>query len=322
MRLISFFATGFAFLTIGGNAIAQNEWPTQPIEFVCATSPGSGGANGCLLMSELVGEELGVPIEILFKPAGAGNEAGSYYAEKPADGYTWAQSSTSFAGYMNLPTFKPDHDLFKVALEVEKFIYVIAVNADSPYESWEDLVTAMKDADEPIAVAANKPGSAHHLHLVRLFEAAGVPFTYVPYNGAGGAMRDVLGGHVDVAIGPSGIWLPHVESGDARFLLLINEERVDREGLTDLPIPSEFGIDYDIIHQVQGVFTKPDTDPAINKKIYEAYLAATKTDRYKEYLAQNPHVVPILSGDVEANNERFTEMLEVMKKALEDAGLI
>lgn len=77
-------------------------------------------------------------------------------------------------------------------------------------------------------------------------------------------MRDTLGGHVDVAIGPPGIWLPHVESGDARFLLLINEDHVDREGLSGLPIPSDFGIDYEMIHQIQGIFTETGTPPEVN----------------------------------------------------------
>ena len=322
MRGITLFAAGAAALSMTTTAGAQDAWPEKPIELVCATSAGSGAANWCLLMSELVGEELGVPIEVLFKPAGAGNEAATYVSEKEPDGYTWLQRNTSYGGYMNLPTFRPDPQQFEVPVEVEKFLYVVAVNADSPYETWEDLATAMKEADQPISVAANKPGSAHHLHLVKLFEAADLPWTYVPYDGAGGAMRDTLGGHLDVAIGPPGIWMPHVESGDARFLLLINEESTDREGLSDLPIPSDFGMDYEMIHQIQGVFTVDGTPDAVNDKIGEAFKAATESDRYKEYLEQNQHVVPAFSADIEANTQRFRTLLDTMRAALQEAGLI
>ncbi len=322
MRLKSLIAAGFAAIALSAPAQAQSTWPEKPIEFVCATSAGSGAANWCLLMSELVGEQLGVPIEVLFKPAGAGNEGASYVDERPADGYTWLQRNTSYGGYMNLPTFRPDPMNFEVPVEVEKFLYVVAVNADSPYQTWEDLAAAMKAADQPIAVAANKPGSAHHLHLVKLFAAADLPWTYVPYDGAGGAMRDTLGGHVDVAIGPPGIWQPHVDSGAARFLLLINEEQVDRPGLSELKIPSDFGIDYKMIHQVQGVFTKVGTPTEVNDKIAEAFRAATETDRYAEYLEQNQHVVKNFSADLEANTERFRDLLETMKVSLKEAGLL
>lgn len=320
MRLWKIAAAGAVLMA--ASAPAHAEWPEKPIEMLCATSAGSGAANWCLLMAELVGDELGQPIEVLFKPAGAGNEAATYVAERPADGYTWLQRNSSYGGYMNLPTFRPDPSLFDVPVEVEKFLYVVAVNKDAPYNTWDELVEGMKNAPEPIPVAANKPGSAHHLHLVRLFDAAGVPWKYVPYNGSGGAMRDTLGGHVDVAIGPPGIWLPHVKNGDARFLMLINEEKVDREGLTDLPIPSDYGLDYKIIHQIQGVFTKEGTPEEVNDKIAEAFAAAVESDAYKEYLASQVHVVPQFSGDHKANTERFDELRGVMENALTEAGLL
>jgi putative tricarboxylic transport membrane protein len=322
MRLTSLIIAGAAAITLSGPAAAQDDWPSEPIEFVCATSAGSGAANWCLLMAELVGEELGTPINVLFRPAGAGNEGASYVAERPADGYTWLQRNTSYGGYMNLPTFRPDPADFEVAVEVEKFLYVLAVGADTPYQTWEDFAQAMRDANEPIAVAANKPGSAHHLHLVKLFEAAGLEWSYVPYDGAGGAMRDTLGGHVEAAIGPPGIWQPHVDSGAARFLLLINEEHVDRPGLSDLPIPSDFGIEYEMIHQVQGIFTKTDTPDEVNDRIAEAVYNATQTERYAEYLEANQHVVEAYSADKDANTARFRSLLDTMKTALEDAGLI
>ena len=321
MRFLKIAALGAA-LVAGATTAAKAEWPEQPIELVCATSAGSGAANWCLLMAELVGAELGQPIDVLFKPSGAGNEAAQYLSDKPADGYTWLQRNTSYGGYMNLPTFRPDPMGFEVPVEVEKFLYVVAVNGDTPYQNWEEFIEAMKAADEPIPVAANKPGSAHHLHLVKLFEAAGVDWQYVPYDGAGGAMRDTIGGHVPAAIGPPGIWMPHVESGAARFLLLINEEHVDRPGLAGLPIPADFGMDYEMIHQIQGVFTKEGTPAEVNDRIASAFEAVTKSAAYNEYIEQNVHVVPSFSGDIEANTARFRKLLETMKSALTNAGLI
>ncbi len=313
---------GVAATMLAMAGVAKAEFPDKPIEFLCATSAGSGAANWCLLMAELAGEQLGQPVEVMFKPAGAGNEAATYLDERPADGYTWLQMNTSYGGYMSLPTFRPNPDDFEVAVEVEKFLFVLAIKADSPYQTFQDLLDAMKTDGKSISFAANKPGSAHHLHLVKLFDAAGVDWKYVPYDGAGGAMRDTLGGHVDVAIGPPGIWEPHVKSGAARYLLLINEAKLDREGLSDLPIPADFGLDYEITHQKQGVFLKKGTPPEVVEKISSAVKAALETDKYKEYLAQNVHVVPDFSDDIEANDKRFEQVREEMKTTLEKAGLL
>lgn len=322
MRHLKMAALALALLAGVASAPARAEFPEQPIEFLCATSAGSGAANWCLLVAELAGENLGQPVEVLFKPAGAGNEAATYVDQRPADGYTWLQRNTSYAGYMNLPTFRPDPDNFEVIADVEKFVYVLGLKADKPWQSFEELIADMKARPGEISVGGNKPGSAHHLHLVKLFEAAGVEWNFVPYDGAGDALRDALGGHVDVAIGPPGIWQSHVDSGDARYLLLINEEPLDRPGIADLPIPSDFGLDYDMTHQVQGVFLKKGTPPEVVERIQEALRSVIDHPRYQEYLENNTHVVPQFDDDVEAATKRFTDERDTMAETLRAAGLL
>ena len=313
-----------ALVSSFGQVMAQgaDNWPAHPIEFVCATSAGSGAANWCLLMAETMGAELGQPVEVLFKPGGAGNEGASYVDERPADGYTWLQRNTSYAGYMSLPTFRPDPMDFEVVADVEKFLFVVAVSADSKYKTFEDLIADMKARPGQVTVAANKPGSAHHLHLDKLFRAFGAQWSYVPYDGAGGAMKDTLGGHVDAAIGPPGIWQPHVDAGKARYLLLINEEHVKQTGLENVRIPSDLGVSYPITHQVQGIFLKKGTPPEVEAKVSEAVKKAVNSERYKDYLSKNSHVVPALNLDKEAATKAFHEERKTMGDTLRAAGLL
>ena len=158
MRLLSIIAAASAAaVAFTGTVFAQEKWPEKPIEMLCATSAGSGAANWCLLMSELMSEQLGAPVEVLFKPAGAGNEAATYVDERPADGYTWLQRNTSYGGYMNLPTFRPDPANFEVPVEVEKFLYVVAVNAASPYKTWEDLVARRSSRFRSLPTSRDQP---------------------------------------------------------------------------------------------------------------------------------------------------------------------
>jgi tripartite-type tricarboxylate transporter receptor subunit TctC len=322
MRHRTSVALGLAVLVGAAAGPAKAEFPERPIEFLCATSAGSGAANWCLLVGELTSENLGQPVEVLFRPAGAGNEAATYVDQRPADGYTWLQRNTSYAGYMNLPTFRPDPDNFEVVAEVEKFVYVLGTRSDKPWQTFEELIEDMRERPGAISVGGNKPGSAHHLHLVKLFEAAGVDWNFVPYDGAGEALRDALGGHVDIAIGPPGIWQSHVDSGDARYLILINEEPIDRPGLAELPIPSDFGLDYEMIHQVQGVFLKTGTPEDVVERVQEAFRSVVEHPRYQEYLQNNTHVVPQFDDDVEAATERFRLERDTMGETLRGAGLL
>jgi tripartite-type tricarboxylate transporter receptor subunit TctC len=325
MKLTNLAAAGaLSFISSLGFAWAQgaDNWPDRPIEFVCATNAGSGAANWCLLMGETVGAELGKPVQVLFKPGSAGNEGASYVAERPADGYTWLQRNTSYAGYMSLPTFRPNPDDFEVIADIEKFLFVVAVSADSKYKTIEDLIADMKARPGQVTVGANKPGSAHHLHLDKLFRALGVQWSYVPYDGAGDAMKDALGGHVDVAIGPPGIWQPHVDAGKARYLLMINEERVQRKGLEDVRVPKEIGADYPITHQIQGVFVKKGTPPEIEEKIVAAIRKAVESPRYKDYLEKNTHVVPAFNVNKEEATKGFHDERKTMGDTLRAAGLL
>jgi len=304
-----------------GQAQAQ-AWPAHPIEFVCATSAGSGAANWCQLFAELTGNALGKPVKVLFKGGGNGNEAAEYVATRPADGYTWLQRNTSYAGYMNLPTFKPDPNDFVNVVNVEKFIYILAVPGNSKYKTFDDLLQDMRAHPGKIGFAGNKIGSAHHIHLIKLFDAFGVDGNMVPYQGAGGAMKDTLGGHVPVGLGPPGIWLPHVKSGKARFLLLLNEEHVDRTGLKGLKIPKDYGKDYKFSHQTQGMFVKRGAPAEVQNKIVAAFKAAVETDKYKDYVKRNPHVIPVFDGDAAANTREFHQLREATGRFLRKSGLI
>lgn len=294
-------------------------FPERPIEMVCATGPSSGAAIWCRLMSQIVGEELGQPIEVLYKGGGGGNTAAEYVANKPADGHTWLHRNTSYAGYMNMPTFKPDPNQFEVVVQMTKFLYAIGVPQDSKYQTFQDLIDDMKANPGEISVAANKPGSAHHRHLINLFKAYDVQWNYVPYKGSGGAMKDVLGGHVPVGIMPTGIWMPQVEAEKGRTLVLLNEEKYP--GI-DAPIPKDFGQDYAFTHQVQGFFVKSDTPDDVRQAIAAAFEKASKSQAYQDYIANTVGAIDVFSADGPTLTKEFHEAREETGEFLRQAGLI
>jgi len=51
-----------------------------------------------------------------------------------------------------------------------------------------------------------------------LLKSAGVQIKHVPYKGIGEVPPALLGGHIEVGIGPASAWLPFVNSGDVRAL--------------------------------------------------------------------------------------------------------
>ncbi len=298
---------------------AMAAWPEKPIEMVCATSPKSGAAHWCRLMSTIISKELGTRVDVLFEGGGGGNTAAEIVANKPADGYTWLHRNTSYAGYMNMPTFKPDPSQFEVVVNMTKFLYVMGVPADSKYKTFEDVIADMKANPGKISVAGNKPGSAHHRHLINVFNAFDVKWNYVPYKGSGAAMRDVLGGHVPIGIVPTGIWLPQVKGGKGRSLLLLNESPYP--GI-DAPIPKDLGKDYQFTHQVQGFFVKKDTPDDVKDKIAAAFENASKSQEYQDYLKNTVGALNVFSTDRPKLTKEFHDARMETGEFLRKAGLI
>ena len=298
---------------------AAAKWPNKPVELVCATSPKSGAAVYCRLIAGIMSKQLGERVVPLFKGGGGGNTAAAYVAKKPTDGYTFLHRNTSYAGYMNMPTFKPDPNMFEVVVHFVKFIFVIGTRADSKYKTFKALIKDMKANPGKISVAANKPGSAHHQHLLNVFKAYNVKWNYVPYKGSGRAMKDVLGGHVPVGIVPTAIWTPHVKSGKARTLLVLNEKRYPG---VDAPTPAELGVNYDIKHQVQGFFLKKGVPEDVKKQIRKAFKNAAESKEYKSWIKKTVGAINVFNTDGPALTKHFHQIRMETGAFLKEHGLI
>ncbi len=301
---------------------AQEDYPSQPVELVCSTSPGSTAAQWCQLMAQVLSQEdkLGVPVNVTYKGAGSGNEAAVYTTGRDADGYTILHANASWSGYMNLPTFERKPEDFEFLARIEKFIYALGTHADNPYQSFEDVVAAAKEAPGSIAVAGNKIGSIHHKHILSVFKAAGAEVVHIPYEGSGDAVRDVLGQHVPVALGSIGQFQSHVQAGTIRPLVVLNEARVP--AMPDVPTPAELGYTYPISHQWQGIFLKSGTPEPVKAKIREALTAVMASPEYAAYLETSPHVEKNFETDPAVLKQSFDAELKDTRAFMEENGLL
>lgn len=289
-----------------------DEYPNQPIELICSTSPGSGAAVWCQMMANEMAKEycLGVPINVSFKSGGSNHEPAVYTVGKPADGYTLLHISGSWPGYFNLPHFTVSFDDFEFVARIEQTLYAIGVHEDSPFQTFQEVLDYAKKHPGELVMGSNKVGSLHHRHHERLMTAAGVDIRFVPYEGTGAVVKDIIGEHLPIGMAQPGKWLSHVEAGNARVLLLLNEERLDHPLFKDVPTPMEVGLDYDFPHQWQGFLVKKGTPDSVIDKIAACGEKAVKSTAYEQYMANNPHVIPNFSADRKALAEQFRKDLK------------
>lgn len=316
-----------AVAAYSGTATAQQTFPSEPIELVCTTKPGSGAAAWCQMMAgELQKKEnLGVPVNVTFKSGGSNHEPVVYVAGKPADGYTLLHVSGSFYGYFNLPHFTKSYDDFQLIAKVERHLYGVAVRCDNPegIKSWQDLVDYAKKNPNALVMGSNKIGSIHHRHHVALYNAAGIQVRFVPYQGTGDVVKDVVGNHLKVGFAQPSLWNPHIDAGTICPLALLNEERLSGDkNWKDVPTIKELGVNYKIPHQWQGFMVKRGTPPDRIKKLVDAMQKVVQSDAYKAYVAKRPHVVPIFEADGEELEEDMRENLEATRQFMIENNII
>ena len=111
-------------------------------------------------------------------------------------------------------------------------------------------------------MGSNKVGSIHHSHHVALYDAAGIDVRFVPYEGVGDVIKDVVGGHLRVGFAQPGAWNPHIDAGVICPVVLLNDERLSEDkNWKDVPTVADLGVDYRIPHQWQGFMVKAGTPP-------------------------------------------------------------
>ena len=125
---------------------------------------------------------------------------------------------------------------------------VIAVAADSPYQSLNDLVDAALADPSSVAFAGGSAvGGFDHLKPLMILSEAGLEdITQVKYIGVDGgadAVTQTVGGFTQAMTGDISEIVGFIASGDVRALAVLTEERVP--GFEDIPTAREQG--YDVV---------------------------------------------------------------------------
>ncbi len=301
---------------------ALAEYPDKPITISCGTSPGSGAARWCQMMADGLAkkEALGVPVRVVFKPSGSGNESAVYANNKPADGYTLMHANGSYSGYMNLPTFTPKRSDLTLVARVVKSLYVLVTPADSQYKTFADVVKAAKAEPGKLPVAGNKLGSNAHQQVISLFNAAGVTVNHVPYGGTGKSLKDMLGHHIMLGLSNPSLVIPHIKAGKMRALVLLDTKHLPE--MADTPVPKDLGLNYDLPVQWQGFFLKSGTPPAVKAKIIKALGVVVHSPEFQAYLKKTPGVVEDFIVDEPALNKDLDKNIKATHEFMKANGVI
>lgn len=224
----------------GASAQAVDSFPSRPLTIIVPFSPGGGTDFTARLLAKGIGDRLGQPVVVDFKPGANTMIGGALVANSKPDGHTLLLTA-------HITTILNPMLYSKPPFDAEKELDTLAVIADIPLIMSVLSTSPLKNLTYFVGMAKANPGKLTYgtigsvgttrLAAAMLETRAGLKFTDVPYKGSSVASADFLGGQLDFLIDAASTALPLVTSGRARALAVSTKQRLPQ--LPDVPTLDE-----------------------------------------------------------------------------------
>ena len=267
--------------------IAQEKYPSRPIDFICTWGTGGGADTMARQIGSLAQPVLGVALPVSNVPGASGNTGMAQLLAAKPDGYTIATyiQDTLMTLPMGLARYKIDEFEWITRTQVaDSFLFV---KSDGPFKTAQELFKHAQANPGKLRVAATGFGTVDDV-TVRFLEKKGYKMTTVPYPKPGERYAAALGGHTEVIYEQAGDVLQYLKAGQLRPLVIFAEKR--HPAFADVPTSKELGFDI-TLPQFRGIVAKKGTPPERLKALADAIKKAIDTPQYKT-LAEEWYMSP------------------------------
>lgn len=198
----------------------------------------------------------------------------------------------------------------------------ISVRSDSQYKTLNDLIEALKNNPKSVVIGAGGSiGGQDWMQMALLGKKAGFNIkdvSYVPLEGGGETITNILGEHIDVMSSGIAEIIPYIESGDMRVLALLADTRLEGV-LADLPTAKEQG--YDVSWPViRGFYMGPKVSEADFEWWNKKFNELLKNKEFQELRAQRDLLPLDLTG--EKLDQYVDEHVKELRELSQEFGLV
>ena len=165
---------------------------------------------------------------------------------------------------------KPDKDLAPVTICADT-PSILITRLDLPVNTVGELVAYVKANQGKVTFATPGSSTLNRLEMEVLKKDAGLDMVHVPYKGgAGPAVTDVVGGHVDLMFTTLSSAMEFVKANKVKALAVTTRERM--ADLPDIPTMYELGWKDLVTSSWQGVLVPSGTPRPIVDKLHAAIV--------------------------------------------------
>lgn len=300
-------------------AASAQTFPSRPVTLLVPFPPGGVIDTTARVIEAELSKELGQPVVIENKGGSGGNIGTNMVARAQPDGHTILMVPNAVV-VMNPYTFKnypidPAKDLTGVGMVGETYLALV-VQANSPFNSVQDIVAAAKAKPGELTYAHVGPGSAHNIAGALLNKKAGINITPVPFQGAGPALQSLLGGHISMSYSTIAGIVPYLESKQMKLIALAEPARIKK--MPNIAVMNEAVPGVEVTSWV-GVFAPAGTPKPIIDRLNGALNKVLALPEVQAKL-DRIGVVP-MTDTAAAFDKRVQDDLKFWKGAIELAGI-
>jgi len=227
-------------LTVAAIPAWPDAFPSRPIHLIVNFAPGGTGDIVARLVGAKLSSAMGQSVIVENRPGAGGMLGARDVVNAEPDGYTLTVAQTPEIAinpfFMKDAGYDPRKDLQPIAL-AGVVPLALVVPASAPYSTMTEFVAFLRTADHPVTFASAGIGTPGHLAGELMKLKLNNRLTHVPYRGAGPALNDVVGGHVDFYFPGFPAAAPLMQAGKVKLLAVSSAKR--SSAAPDVPTVAE-----------------------------------------------------------------------------------
>lgn len=297
-----------------GDAAAAVAYPTTTINIMAPASPGGGWDSTARAMATALTASSGQNVQVYNVP-GAGGTVGlaQFVSDHAGDAHQLMVGGMVMVGAIQTNAAPVGLDQVTPLASLTTEWEAIAVAADSPYETFEQLVEAFKADPTAISWGGGSAGGTDHMLVGLIAKEVGVAagdINYIAHSGGGEAIAAILSGAVTAGVSSVSEFKDQVASGAMRYLAVSSDAPM--EGV-DAPTIQDAGIDV-VFANWRAVYGAKDLAPEERDAVVAAIQAMHETQEWQDALAANGWLDFFQTGDefaafLQSDSERIEGVL-------------
>jgi tripartite-type tricarboxylate transporter receptor subunit TctC len=265
-----YFLTAFIFSSLViSTEVHSEEFPVKPIRWILPYPPGGGGDIVARIVTPKLSSVANQSIYVDYKPGGSTVIGTQTLLSAKADGYSVMHTAEQLAANASLLKnlkYSAEKDVDFIGSMVKTPLVLLA-RLDLPVSNAQEVIAYMKAENKKVTYGSWGQGGMNHLVMEAFAAKLNVNPVHAPYAGAAPAIKDLLGGVIDLYFSDLATALPHIRSGKLKPLLVSTKERVPL--YPNLPTLHELGFEGFDMYSYQGLVAPKGLPPEVLNKFSE-----------------------------------------------------